>query len=96
MARIIWHLEAQRELDEYASYIARDSERDATRWRARMHAAVETLRDFPESGRVVPEYGDRSIREVIVDNYRVIYRFRAATVRIVAVSRGTRRLRPLP
>lgn len=37
-----------------------------------MHAA-ERLEAFPASGRIVPEIGDKSLREVILRNYRIVY-----------------------
>lgn len=38
--------------------------------------AVDRLELFPESGRVVPELNRKEIREVIIGNYRIIYRIR--------------------
>lgn len=32
------------------------------------------LGQFPFSGRVVPEFGDPTIRELILDPYRIVYR----------------------
>ncbi len=36
-------------------------------------ARLEQLEDFPRSGRVVPEIGEASIRELIYRNYRIVY-----------------------
>ncbi|HEY0365225.1 MAG TPA: type II toxin-antitoxin system RelE/ParE family toxin, partial [Pyrinomonadaceae bacterium] len=35
---------------------------------------AKALAHFPERGRVVPEFDDESIRELIVRAYRIIYR----------------------
>ena len=35
---------------------------------------VKSLEQFPEIGRVVPEFGNPVIREIVVRSYRVIYR----------------------
>ena len=43
-------------------------------------------------GRAVPEFNDEVIREVIVGNYRVIYRVRADAVEILTVFHGARLL----
>lgn len=56
-------------------------------------AAVERLADFPESGRVVPEFGVSQLREVIHPPFRIVYRLDAERVRIVRVWRGERLLR---
>jgi plasmid stabilization system protein ParE len=56
-------------------------------------AAIERLADFPESGRVVPEFGVPALREAIHPPFRVVYRLDKDCVRIVRVSRGKRLLR---
>ena len=63
----------------------------------RIHATVERLRDFPESGRIVPEYPGSALREVIVPPYRVVYRFDAERdlVQVLGVLHGSRLLPPL-
>ena len=38
--------------------------------------------DFPEMGRVFPEFGDPSIREIVVRSYRVVYQVDTAACRI--------------
>ena len=43
-------------------------------------------------GRIVPEYEDESIREVIVGNYRVVCRLRGERVGIATVVHGARGL----
>jgi len=35
---------------------------------------VRQLERLPESGKIVPEFGQNSIRELIEGNYRVIYK----------------------
>jgi plasmid stabilization system protein ParE len=53
---------------------------------------MDSLRSFPELGRVVPERGEPNIREIVVGNYRVVYRFRREqkTVEILRVWHGAR------
>ena len=55
-------------------------------------AHVERLADFPESGRIVPEFGLVQLREVIHPPFRIVYRLGEGRVRIVRVWRGERRL----
>jgi plasmid stabilization system protein ParE len=35
---------------------------------------MKSLAQFPQRGRVVPEFSDESIREIIVGAYRIVYR----------------------
>lgn len=64
---------ARRELLEALELIARDSPVAADAVLQRSVAGLAQLRDFPESGRVVPEFPDLPYREVLVDPYRFFY-----------------------
>jgi len=55
-------------------------------------ARVERLADFPESGRVVPEFGLVELREIIQPPFRIVYRIDAERVRVVRVWRSERQL----
>lgn len=52
--------------------------------------SVEQLADFPESGRVVPEFQTQRLREVIRPPFRIVYRLDSGRVRIVRVWRSER------
>jgi toxin ParE1/3/4 len=54
---------------------------------------VERLADYPESGRVVPEFGLAQLREVIHPPFRIVYRLDDDRVRVVRVWRGERLLK---
>ncbi len=53
---------------------------------------IEHLADHPDMGRVVPEFGQSFLREIIHPPFRIIYRRDADAVRIVRIWRGERRL----
>ena len=92
MASILWTVGARGDLREIIEYIGRDSPTYAVATAERILGAVERLRRYPKVGRIVPEYGDESIRELLVGNYRVVYRLRRQRVGIVAVVHGRRDL----
>ena len=54
----------------------------------RIVAAVTRLESYPLSGRVVPEGGDQSLREVIHGSYRIVYRLKPDVAEIVTVFHG--------
>lgn len=93
MRRVIWTRQAVEDVEAIRAYVARDSVRYAAFLAERIVAAVERLERFPESGRVVPEVGDDSLREVVFGAYRIVYRVGAESVQVVAVHHGTRLLR---
>jgi len=91
--KIIWSRSAQTNLQEIGDYIAQDS---PTRALAHLNTLVETAEKvlrFPRAGRVVPEADLAELREVICENYRVIYLIQDSQVLILAVLEGHRLLK---
>ena len=70
------------------AYIRRENPAAAARFRQRAEQALRRLEQFPESGRVVPEFPDLPYREVLVPPYRFFYRITEAVVWVVAVWHG--------
>ena len=64
----------------------------------RIEKRVEELKEFPERGRVVPELETQNImnyRELIEENYRIIYSIEIRTVIIHSILDGRRNLEEL-
>lgn len=75
--RLRWSPTAQQDLRNFAGYIAESNPSAARRFVQRVVGLVERLSDFPELGRVVPEFDDPEIREMIRRPCRIIYRIKA-------------------
>ena len=56
----------------------------------RIFQAPERLAQFPKLGRVVPEKGDESIREIFVFQYRIIYEILTSEIHVLTVVHGKR------
>jgi toxin ParE1/3/4 len=54
---------------------------------------IERLADFPESGRIVPEFDITNLREVIYPPFRIVYRLDGNKIKIVRVWRSERLLK---
>jgi toxin ParE1/3/4 len=54
---------------------------------------VEKLVEFPESGRIVPEFGITNLREIIYPPFRIVYRLDGNKIRIVRIWRSEKILR---
>lgn len=93
MIRVVWTRQATEDVEAIKAYVARDSERYASLLAERLVAAVGRLELFPQSGRVVPEVGDDSLREALYGNYRLVYRLQAESVEVVTVHHAARLLR---
>ena len=95
MARgLVWSPEAIEDIESIASYIERDSRWYAKAIASKIVETAETIPDFPEMGRVVPEIADASIRERFVYSYRIIYSLEPERVLVAAVIHGSRLLQP--
>jgi plasmid stabilization system protein ParE len=70
------------------AYIRCENPSAAARFRQRAEEALRRLVQFPESGRVIPEFPELPYREVIVSPYRFFYRVKESIVWVVAVWHG--------
>ena len=85
-----WSLPAKRDLKQIFDYIAKDSIYYAKNVTQNIVAKTETLTDFPEIGRVVPEISDTNVRELFVYSYRLIYEIAPDSIEILALIHGKR------
>ena len=92
VVRIIWSPSARLDLLDLKEYISEDSPEIAKRFIASLFRAVDRLEDFPMSGRVVPEFEDELLREIIRKPCRIVYRVNSdhSTIEIVRVWHAAR------
>jgi toxin ParE1/3/4 len=86
--RILWSPLAVDRVSEIAGYIAHDNPVAAESWVETIFQKVEGLKAFPENGRVVPETNNRTIRELLYGNYRIIYRLEEKRISVLTVRHG--------
>jgi toxin ParE1/3/4 len=94
--KVCWTDQALGHLDGIHDYIARNSEIYARRMVDRLTGRSKQIGRYPHSGRMVPEYHNVEIREVIEGPYRVIYKIKPEQIDIVAVLHSARLLPPNP
>jgi len=93
VTRIIWAPQAIEDIEAIRVFVACDSAHYADLLVERIVEAVGRLETFPHSGRVVPEVGDESLREVLYGNYRIVYRVKPDAIEVLTVFHGARLLR---
>ena len=93
--KVIWSNKARDDLNRIADRIARDKTSAAFRWVQTMYRKVLRLGHFPKSGRVVPELKREEVREILIDDYRVIYKVEKKTVSILTIFHGAKILSDL-
>ena len=93
--RLIWAPSALLDLKELASYIAESHPIESAGFVKNVFRTVEHLADFPKSGRVVPDFNDPNIREVIRKPCRIVYRLKSQEC-VVEIARVWRAARGTP
>jgi toxin ParE1/3/4 len=71
-----------------AAFIHAENPSAARTFHKKVKSSLSRLREFPASGRILPEFPDLPFREVIVTPFRFFYRVKGKTVWIVAVWHG--------
>ena len=94
MAEVRWTSQATVDLEAIADFIAEGSPHYARLFAVDVLDATERLATFPQCGRIVPEANDPIVREIILGNYRIVYRVKPGTVEILTVYHGARLLDP--
>lgn len=74
MVTIVWTEISIEDLKEIFDFIAEDSIRYATITSNKIFKRAQNISSNVHIGRIVPEFNDPLIREVIEGNYRIIYR----------------------
>ena len=72
--KLIWSPAARDDLHDIVTFIAHDNPNRAMSFGYELISETDRLQDFPESGRVVPEYRNDGIREIVFRPYRNVYR----------------------
>jgi plasmid stabilization system protein ParE len=91
---IVWTLRATADLESIVEYIFRDSEFYATAVARELVTAARSLATLAERGRMVPEYEDSTVREIIVRRYRLIYRVKPERIEVLRIIHGARQMPP--
>ena len=92
MAHVGWTPQSLADLEAICLFIARDSPEMANIFADRVFRATDRLAEHPRSGRIVPEMGQEHLREIILGNYRIIYRLLEEDVQVLTVHHGARLL----
>ncbi len=93
--KVIWSARAVMDLEDIQAYIAQHNAPYALVFVTRLLEATRHLPEFPLSGRVMPEAQQPDIRELLFQDYRIVYRVKTAQIEIVTVVHGSRNFEAL-
>ena len=88
--RVLWTRGARTDLIELMWHISQDRPETASRVGERIRAATRRLRDQPQVGRVVPEFEDPRIREVVEYPYRIVYLYSGTSLKVLGIVHSRR------
>ena len=80
------------DLEDIENYISQDSPVIARRFITRIFDKIDQLSEYPQSGKPVPEFNDNTIRELLLNKYRIIYQFNNGQINILRIIHGARLL----
>jgi toxin ParE1/3/4 len=83
--KIVFSQAAQKDLIDTITYVSNDKPKAARHWANEIKKSIRKLSDLPRMGRIVPEFSDESIREIIKGHYRIVYKTDTNTIAILAV-----------
>ena len=72
--KLVWSPAARDDLHDIVVFIARDNPDRAMSFGFQLISEIDPLQEFPQSGRIVPEYRNDNLREIILRPYRIVYR----------------------
>lgn len=89
---------ARADLADIVRYIARHNSDAAARLGYELIIRAESLAQFPEIGRMVPEFHQPDLREIICRSYRILYRMKRddQQIQIVRFWHGARGFPHIP
>ncbi|MEH1830628.1 MAG: type II toxin-antitoxin system RelE/ParE family toxin [Nostoc sp.] len=90
--RVFWTDTAVQHLSAIYTYVAQNSPQYGQRLVDRLTRHSQQIADFPLSGRVVPEFETKQIREIIEGSYRIIYYIKPEQIDILAVLHGSQQI----
>jgi toxin ParE1/3/4 len=90
--KVVWSPTARARAIAAVDYIAQDRPAAALEWLDGMVSRVEMLSEIPEQGRVVPEWNEPGVREIMYHPYRVIYEVSKDRVEILTLSHQRQQL----
>ena len=82
---VIWTSPAKADLRHIFEYIAHDSPHYARKVIQEIVAKTAVLNELPRTGRLEPELGNETVRELSVYSYRVIYELSDPDITILTI-----------
>ena len=80
-----WSNDALDQLAAISEFLEQFSPQYADELSTRLVAAADKLKSFPELGRKCSEFNSRHLRELLVEQYRIVYHIDQQSINIISV-----------
>lgn len=94
MLNVKWSDITLQRIYEIADYIAKEAPQAAIKWTEELFEQEKIIRELPFAGRMVPEVRNENVRELLVGNYRLIYKVFKKDIYILTVKSQRQVLNP--
>jgi len=94
MVKIVWTSQAIEDFESICQFIEKDSRYYSSLFANKIFEAVDDIQKFPQIGRILPEKNQDNIREILLGNYRIIYRLHESFLEILSIYHGSRLINP--
>jgi addiction module RelE/StbE family toxin len=88
--KVSWSPEAVKDVQSIVEYLARNSPFFAKTVATKLFSSARSLGAFPNVGKIIPGIEDATVKEIVVYNYRLVYRIEKYQILIVALVHGKR------
>lgn len=88
--KVVWTEQSIKDIDAICEYISKDSKYYAYAFADSLFEAGESLKAFSSRGRIVPEMMNENIREIFINEYRLIYNIIDEIVEVFTIIHGRR------
>ena len=85
VTKVYWTEKSQLRVKEIGDYIAFDSQQAAIKWVDVILEKEALISANPRIGRVVPEFANQNIRELILKSYRLIYEIKTNKIEVLTI-----------
>ena len=84
--KIIWSPTSRKKIDELVDFIAADNLDAALALVEEIESRVQSLKNHPRSGRILPVLNDEMVRELIIrGDYLVVYEIQGERIEILTI-----------
>ncbi len=91
--KVLWTENSIQDLLVIKDFMSLDSSERSETWIRELYYSGESLAVFPQRGRIVPEFNHENIRELLIGNYRLVYRVKPTSIENLTVFEGHRQLK---